>query len=39
MKIKLKISHKDIILYVQWKKYQNSEIYKLEYVKKIGLKN
>lgn len=33
MNIKLKISHKDIILYVQLKKYQDNEICRLEYVK------
>ncbi|KAE9531282.1 hypothetical protein AGLY_010488 [Aphis glycines] len=34
---KLRVSHEEII--IQWKKYQDSEINRLEYVKKLGLKN
>jgi hypothetical protein len=35
--IKLRISHVEII--IQWKKYQDGEIIRIEYVKKVGLKN
>jgi hypothetical protein len=34
---KLKISHKEIT--VKWKKYQDGEINRTEYVKRVGLKN
>jgi hypothetical protein len=34
---KLKISHEEKI--VQWKKYQDGEINRTEYVKRVGLKN